>query len=707
MIDDTRTDPVFSATSAAAAFPTIGSYIGVPILLADGTFFGTLCAVDPAPRALNSQQADLLVVLARLLATQIERDRELAQRREAAEALQRARDELDARVRERTAELSASNKWLAFELAERRRTEAALRASEERFRALVQHTSDVIATVDAAGVTRYVSPSIEAVLGYRPAELVGARKFDLIHPDDLASAQLLFAELLRTTHLPITAEVRVRHADGSWRHIEVIANNLLDEPSVGGIVANYRDITERKGFEEQLRHQAFHDPLTGLPNRALLLDRLDHALARTGRRGSQVAVLFLDLDRFKVVNDSLGHQTGDRLLVAVAERLRACLRPEDTPARLGGDEFVVLLEDVRDVRDATRVAERIAECLQGGIALAGHEIHLTASIGIAIAQPRPDAAPADLQAWRPTRADDLLRDADLAMYRAKARGKARYEVFDASMNARALERLRLEADLRRALELGQLQVHYQPQVDLATGRMAGVEALARWQHPRRGMVLPTEFIPLAEETGLILPIGWWMLEEACRQGQAWQEQHPGAAPVTMSVNLSGRQFQDPDLPRRIDQILRATRFTPANLLLEITESVVMANGAATLATLRALRALGVRLAIDDFGTGYSSLAYLIRFPIDRIKIDRSFVAGLGRARQYTAVVQTIVLLARNLGAAVVAEGVETGKQSTILQALGCELGQGFHFAEPLAPQGIDELLGHSPSQGVAPQSHRR
>ncbi len=687
MIDDTRADPAFAVTPAATAFPNIGSYIGAPILLSDGTLFGTLCAADPAPRTLTSRQAELLVVLARLLATQFERDRELARRREAAEALQRARDELDERVRERTAELTTANKWLAFELAERQRTEAALRAREERFRALVQHASDVIAVIDAAGVARYVSPAIAAVLGYRPEERVGASAFDLAHPDDREPVRLRFAAVLRAPRQPITTELRVRHADGSWRHVEVTATNLLDEPSVGGIVLNYRDISERKAFEEQLRHRAFHDPLTGLPNRALLLDRLGHALARAARDGSGVAVLFLDLDRFKVVNDSLGHQTGDRLLVAVAEGIVECLRPEDTAARLGGDEFIVLLEDVRDARDATRVAERIAACLRAPLTLAGHEIAVTASIGIALA------------AAGRGRPDELLRDADLAMYRAKARGKARYEIFDASMNARALERLALEADLRRALERGQLRLHYQPQVELATGRIAGAEALARWEHPERGLVPPGEFIPLAEETGLILPLGWWALEEACRQARAWGRDAGGAAgdrPPTISVNLSARQFQQPGLAAGVARVLCKTGLDPRRLHLELTESVVMEPAEATIATLQELKAQGVRLAIDDFGTGYSSLSYLKRFPVDLLKIDRSFVAGLDRDAEDTAIVGAVVTLARALGLAVAAEGVETAGQLARLRDLGCDLGQGRYLAEPLAPEALGDLLRRAP-----------
>ena len=434
----------------------------------------------------------------------------------------------------------------------------------------------------------------------------------------------------------------------------------------------------RREAEARLVYQAYHDPLTGLPNRALLLDRLGQALARAGRRGEPVALLFLDLDRFKRVNDGLGHAAGDRLLVAVGERLRACARAGDTVARLGGDEFTLLLEGLTDAAEAEAVAAAVAAALEAPVVLDGQPVAVTASIGVALAGPG-GAEPAG-----------LLRDADVAMYRAKARGKARVEVFDAAMAAGARERVAFEADLRQAVERGELRLAYQPIVELATGRVVGAEALARWAHPARGVVLPDAFVPLAEETGLIVPLGRWVLAEACRQGRAWQDRFP--TPPTVSVNLSPRQFQQPGLVEEVAAALRSTGLAPDRLQLEITEGAVMADADGAVATLRQLRGLGVRLAIDDFGTGYSSLGYLQRFPIDLLKVDRRFVAGLGRDAGDTAIVEAVVGLAHALRLRVVAEGVETVEQAGRLRELGCELGQGYHFGRPAAAEAMAALM---------------
>ncbi len=448
-------------------------------------------------------------------------------------------------------------------------------------------------------------------------------------------------------------------------------------------LAIYRSTERQVRLQEQTRelaHQAFHDSLTGLPNRVLLLDRLEHALARATRHRNRNAVLFLDLDGFKVVNDSLGHHVGDQLLVAVAERLRVYSRPGDTVARLGGDEFAFLLEDIADQSDAVRVAERITDALRASFAVSGREVHATASVGIVISGAGGDD---------PAR---LLRDADVAMYRAKAKGKARYEVFDARMGADALRRLEAEADLRQAIERREFRVYYQPRVEIVSGHIVGMEALVRWDHPRRGLLSPAEFIPLAEETGLILPIGRRVLAEACGQARAWRDRYPGDPRLLMSVNLSVRQFQHPDLVEEITQVLRETGLAAGSLKLEITESVLMEDAAANTIMLRRLEALGVRLEIDDFGTGYSSLGYLKRFPVDVLKIDRSFVAGLGRDPEDTAIVQAMISLAHTLGLAVTAEGVETTDQLACLRDMGCELGQGYLFSEPLPSAAVGALL---------------
>jgi diguanylate cyclase (GGDEF)-like protein len=450
-------------------------------------------------------------------------------------------------------------------------------------------------------------------------------------------------------------------------------------------------LTDARNFEDAM-HQAFHDSLTGLPNRALFMDRLDHALLHARRHGETIAVLFLDLDRFKVVNDSLGHLVGDHLLSAVATRIQACVRDEDTVARLGGDEFTVLLENVAEGDEAVRVAGRIASALGDAFRLGGLEVFVTASVGIALNTPNHDDGTA------------LLRDADVAMYRAKPGGRSRYEIFDPSMNVAALERLALESDLHHAVGPGgcaEFQVHYQPLVELASGRVAGLEALVRWRHPRRGLLAPGAFVALAEETGLIVPLGRWVLREACRQARAWQGV-AGGHRLLMNVNLSARQLQDPDLATEVARTLAETGLAPNCLELEITESVLMSDAESSGRALAALQGLGVRLAIDDFGTGYSSLAYLKHLPVDTLKIDRSFVAGVARDPADAAIVGAVVTLARALGLAVTAEGVETAAELAHLQGLGCDRGQGYYFARPLPPEAATALIeGRAEAVAVA------
>jgi diguanylate cyclase (GGDEF)-like protein/PAS domain S-box-containing protein len=561
----------------------------------------------------------------------------------------------------------------------------ALRQSEERFRSLVQNASDVIAILDSDGRIGYASPAAQSVWGQTPDELRGATLLDLVHPDERESADVYLANLLAQPGGTLVNEVRLRHSDGTWRDFEVVATNMLDQPAVEGVVATCRDITQRKAFERELSRLAFTDTLTGLPNRALLRDRLTHALARAERQRWQVAVLFLDLDRFKVVNDSLGHASGDALLVEVANRINTCLRAGDTAARLGGDEFTVLLEDIVDEQQAVEVAERIAEALRLPVMVEGREVFVSASIGIATNTPRRIGP------------DGVLRNADLALYRAKADGRARHAVFDPSMEARALERLEVETDLRHALDRDELRVYFQPVVDLDSGTVNELEALVRWERPGYGIVSPMAFIPIAEETGLIVPIGQWVLEEACRWAQRWQPFSAVGKPLVVSVNLSARQFQHPELLTDIERALRETGLDPRHLKLEITESVVMQDAQATIDTLQALKALGIRVAIDDFGTGYSSLSYLKRLPVDTLKIDRSFVNGLGLDTQDTAIVDSVVALARTLQLSVTGEGVETAAQARHLRQLGCDRGQGFLYARPLPPEDMERLLTEAAS----------
>jgi diguanylate cyclase (GGDEF)-like protein/PAS domain S-box-containing protein len=720
--------------------------------------------------------------------------------------------------------------------------EVAMRVSEARFRSLVQRSYDVIAVCDPTGTVLYVTPSVEEVLGYKPEEIIGTNGYDFIRPAERDELEASLGRLVEGTSPQRAVEFEAVHKDGSLRYVELVPTNLVDDPAVGGIVLNVRDITERKRAEEELRllqtivlavdeaadlgtalevtvqrvcdvtgwacgaawtpvpdgsalqlrrswcrddpglkafsegrhtlelplgvglpgrvwacgepsistnvdvaddsarkaglavgvavpvlaerevvavlelfntaagsddrrvvslvatvasqlgtvierkraqerlaHQALHDPLTALPNRALFLDRLALALARLRRRRSSLVVLFADVDRFKLVNDSLGHDAGDRLLVTLSRRLREVLRPGDTLARFGGDEFAVLCEDVPE-DDVVGIAERMMEALAEPLTTGGREVFASVSVGIAVTQD-PDQRP-----------EALLRDADAAMYLAKDRGRARFELFDEAMRDESTERLLLENALRRAPERGELRALYQPIVRLTDGSMVAAEALVRWDHPERGLLEASQFVPLAEETGIIVPVGAWMLDEACRQAASWSGDGDAAA---VSVNLSARQLSRPDLVDVVDRALRESGLNPDRLWLEITESVLMEDPDAAVNALERLRALGVHLSVDDFGTGYSSLAYLRRFPVDALKVDRSFVAGLGRDPEDSAIVEAVVSMAHSLGLSVIAEGVETDGQLARLRDLGCELAQGFYFAAPVPSSALDRLTARA------------
>jgi len=446
------------------------------------------------------------------------------------------------------------------------------------------------------------------------------------------------------------------------------------------------ELTERKRAEKQLEHTALHDSLTDLPNRVLFMDRLSQAMQRAKRRkGYMYAVLFLDLDRFKVVNDSLGHNIGDQLLIESSNRLAACLRGEDTVARFGGDEFVVLLEDIQDSGDAIRVAERIQNDLSVPYDLDGYKVIVFISTGIVLSNPTY------------VRPEDIVRDADIAMYRSKGKGLGRYEIFDPSMLDRVMTRLELETDLRKALENQEFVVHYQPILEMKTNQIIGFEALVRWQHPTKGLIPPAEFIPTAEETGLIVPLGYWVLDEACRQLHAWHAQYPAELRLTINVNLSTRQSSQPDVVKKISMILKKNELDPRFLKLELTESLIIDESGSTVAMLSELREMGIQVQIDDFGTGYSSLSYLHTLPIDTLKIDRSFISRLGINTKNTEIVQTIFSLAHSLGMKVIAEGVETNEQLSSLKDMNCEFAQGFLFAKPVNGVEAGALIGKSHS----------
>jgi diguanylate cyclase (GGDEF)-like protein/PAS domain S-box-containing protein len=580
-------------------------------------------------------------------------------------------------VKDRLARLGPAIERELREVAAReagRRAARALHATEVQTRAIVEAAVDGIVTTDADGVIEKLNPAAERMFAITEAEARG-RPFASLAREGVP--RLPARAAAEGTTSPAWEMTAIR-SDGTTFPAEGTRSEVLHEDR---LVVTYivRDISERKAFEERLAHRANHDALTGLPNRSLFRDRLGLALARSRRLGTHAAVLFLDIDHFKVVNDSLGHTAGDRLLVLVAERLAVVVRPEDTLARLGGDEFVVLVEGIAEEGAAVAVGERLQAALAEPFQLAGADVYVTASIGIALAR-GDEATP-----------ESAIRDADAAMYRAKARGRARAEVFDAEMVEQSVLRLETESALRRGIAGDEFRVAYQPIVDLGTREVVGVEALLRWQHPDRGLLMPTDFIALAEDTGLIVPLGEIVLRRACDQARRWGARAP--RPLAVSVNLSGRQLAAPGLVLMVTEGLAATGLDPSLLCLEITESVLMSDVETAMNAMTALRGLGVRLAVDDFGTGYSALAYLKHFPVDQLKIDRSFILGLGQDPRDAAIVSSVLALADALGLAAVAEGVESAEQERELRSLGCRRAQGFRFARPALPEDAGPALG--------------
>ncbi len=551
--------------------------------------------------------------------------------------------------------------------------------SEQKFRQLIENAGEIVLVLEQSGTIRYVSPAVERVLGHKPSDILGHDIFEYAHPEDLVAAR---TELLKLIGLPDGSskilELRAQRRNETWCSMEVSAQNLLGMPGVRGVVVHARDLSERQQAKDRLDHLAFHDSLTDLPNRLQFNEHLTRVIGTARRRGSQAAILFLDLDRFKVINDTLGHSVGDQLLQHVASRLVLTAREGDTVARWGGDEFTVILADVGGQREAARAAQRIIESLSEPFIISGHELYITATVGISLFP----AAGGDVET--------LVRHADTAMYRAKNVGQNHYQFYTPKMNAGASERLALESRLRRALEREEFTLHYQPQIDAQSGKMTSCEALVRWQHPELGLVPPKDFIPLAEETGLIVPIGDWIMRAACRQAKQWQEF--GGDKLRVAVNLSARQFSQRDIHQMVTKVLRETGLEPTLLELEITESLLLSGEGRIIAAMRNLAALGISVSIDDFGVGYSSYSYLKRYPVSALKIDQSFIQGMLSNSHDHAIVQAIITMGHEMGLQVIAEGVETIEHSQLLAASRCDILQGYFYGRPMPAGQISNLL---------------
>lgn len=566
-------------------------------------------------------------------------------------------------------------------ITDRKIFEQALATNEAKFRSLIQNSSDIITILDESGKIKYKSVSTQKILGYSAEELINQEIYQFCHCDDLTLLRNSIAAIIENPTETVTLEFRFLHQDSSYRYLEAVFTNLLDNVSVAGIVVNSRDVTERKKFEEQLLYNAYYDALTLLPNRKLFMEWLDHGLKKLYRLEDYCfAVLFLDLDRFKVINDSLGHSIGDKLLVKMGQRLQACIREIDKVSRFGGDEFAILVDNITELREAIKVAERIKENLHEPFILQDREIFCTASIGIALSTVDYDN-PAD-----------IIRDADTALYKAKRAGKNRHEVFDADMHREVFMTLKVENDLRRALDNSEFQLYYQPIVALDSGKITAVEALIRWKSSFQPPIGPNIFIPIAEETGLIIQIGEWILRQACKQLCLWDQTHVFASPINLSINVSAKQFCQLDFVALIDSVLSETGLCPSRLTLEITETAIMENPEAATLTFSQLKAMGVGLSMDDFGTGYSSLSYLHRFPINSLKIDRSFISQMKPHDRNYEIIRTMIMLAANLNLSVVAEGIELQEQLQILQDLQCSYGQGYLFSAPVSADQINERL---------------
>ncbi len=561
-----------------------------------------------------------------------------------------------------------------------------LRASEERFRALTEHTTDVTLILDDDLRLNYASPSVERILGVPPEDFIARQLVAALHPEDLQALNKAIEHSKSGSKETIRIDnFRIRHKDGNWLNMEGLITDLRHLPGVDGTVIHCRDITDRMLAEKKLRdnetrlkHLAHHDTLTNLPNRMMFKDRLQQAMAKAKRSGQEVAIVFLDLDRFKKINDSLGHEIGDRLLQQVASRLKTCVRESDTVARLGGDEFVLILEDVKETGHVVGVAQKILSALTQPFSINGYQLYVTTSIGISLFPTDGEEASA------------LMKCADIAMYRVKEQGRNNYQFYKPDMNARARELLLMESALRKAQEKDQLDVFYQPQLELSTGKLVGMESLLRWIHPEQGIICPQDFLPLAEDTGLIEPYGKWAILEACKQNRLWQDK--GFAPISVSINISPRLFHKKNFVDTIRDILHQSALSPEYLELEVTECMVMHDVDRVLATMKELDRMGVKLTIDDFGTGYSCLSLLKRFPVSRLKIAQSFIKDVTTNPNDAAIADSIISLARSMNLEVIAEGVETPGQLRFLQERKCRMAQGFLFCHPLPPEELTRFF---------------
>lgn len=611
---------------------------------------------------------------------------EIDQRHVAEQELKATKEQLEIRVKERTAALNRANEGLQQEIQERRKAESALRESSETFRSIFENAGAGLNTISPSGKILKVNPAFCRMTGYSREELEGSTVEMITHPDSREHSTRLYQEAREGIRRDFSYEKKFLRKDGAVIWAQVTNAWVHDEEGeLSHAVSLVQDVTERKQAEAALRRHetrlnylAYHDTLTHLPNRTLFYDRLTHAMSTARRSGQPVALFFLDLDRFKNINDSLGHHIGDELLVKMADRLRGCVRDSDTLARIGGDEFVIILEQLHGYKDVTKVARQILRSLQEPLEVSDRELYMTVSIGISMF---------------PTDADDvegLMKAADVAMYRAKDQGRNTFQAYTPDMDGEIQELLTLEGDLRRAIDQDQLVLYYQPQLNLEQDRVVAMEALLRWEHPERGLIPPAQFIPLAEEYGLIVPIGNWVLEAACRQNMTWQKEgHPFKR---VAVNISARQFRQADFVEVIERALSRTGMPPEYLELEITESVIMQDVEAAILTLTDLKARGIRLAVDDFGTGYSSLSYLKRFPIDALKIDRTFVRDITTDTNDAAIVRSIIALGKSMNLQVIAEGIETKDQLAFLLKQGCTHGQGFLFSHPVPPESLPDKL---------------